>query len=85
MHYCGDISLQRKFARGDGDVACDTFKKFRKWLDETYTLGSPTNEEWETIMQEDQQFIYDTTSSAEFTPYDNFYSNDNTDSPVPSE
>ncbi len=55
---CPCTSSQRKFARETPDAKRDTFKRFREWLDDTYTGGNPSDEEWETIAQEDQEYTY---------------------------
>lgn len=49
---------QRKFARETPDAKRDTFKHFREWLDDTYTGGNPSNEEWEITVQEDRECNY---------------------------
>ena len=50
--------FQRKFIRESSGAKCDTFKKFREWLEVTYTNGLPTDEEWHAIMDEDEQYEY---------------------------
>lgn len=59
------LRFQRKFARVNDGAANDTFRKFRKWIDEMYTSGAPSNDEWEVILQEDEQCIYGATATRE--------------------
>ena len=39
-------------------ASCDTFKKFREWLDVIFKNNSPTDEEWDVIMDEYEQYQY---------------------------
>ena len=50
--------FQRKFARETQDATCETFKKFRDWLDSKYAAGFPSDEEWEIIVREDEEGLY---------------------------
>ena len=50
--------FQKKFARESQDARNDTFKKFRGWLDETFVSGIPSEEEWRSIMEDDDAFNY---------------------------
>lgn len=51
-------TFQRKFARESSDPKNDTYKKFRLWLDDSYTMGTPSNEQWEEIMKDDKEYTY---------------------------
>lgn len=37
----------------------DTFKIFREWLKEQFVTGCPSENDWETILKEDEDFNYD--------------------------
>ncbi len=37
----------------------DTFKVFREWLKDNFILGCPSESEWETILQDDEDFNYE--------------------------
>ena len=50
--------FQRKFARESTDATSDTFKKFRQWLGEAYALGSPSEDDWEVILRDDEEYAY---------------------------
>ena len=39
----------------------NTHAKFRKWQDATYTNGVPTEEEWQSLLEEDQEANYGAT------------------------
>ncbi len=54
---------QRKFAREVPDAKTNTFKRFREWLDDTFTGGTPADDEWETIIREDEEYDYTVSST----------------------
>lgn len=59
QHYhTDDYYIQRKFAHEDIDPRSDTFKRFRRWLDLQFTSGSPTEEDWDIIVRDDEAYPY---------------------------
>ena len=53
------IIFQRKFAQESQEAKNDTFKKFRKWVEQNFTGGIPNEQEWQQIMELDEAFNYD--------------------------
>jgi hypothetical protein len=52
------IFPQRKFSRECSSARNNTFRQFREWLDNSFALGCPSEEEWEAIKREDQNYDY---------------------------
>ena len=48
------------------DAKNDTYKKFRQWLDDNFTLGIPTEEEWDDILLKDEEHNYYNSTTQEF-------------------
>lgn len=40
------------------DAMDDTYKKFRLWLDNNFTMGTPSDDEWEEILRNDYEYAY---------------------------
>jgi len=55
--------LQRKFTCEKADSKRDTYREFRQWIDSEYA-GSPSEEQWVNIMDEDSNYDYQAQSPA---------------------
>ena len=40
------------------DARVNTHQKFRKWLDSTFSDGTPTEDDWKSLLEEDHQICY---------------------------
>ena len=50
--------MQRRFCFTDDRSLTNTYGNFRKWLDEVFCEGVPTDQEWIKLLEEDAEFDF---------------------------